>query len=331
MYGKMSTGKGLSMIDERRKAPGKHYRDGVTMPQLAVMFATEEKAVEWFEGWMWPDGEVACMRCGSLNAYRVKSGRPMPYRCRDCRSYFSLKTGTAMEQSKLPLRLWGWAIYLELTSLKGVSSMKLHRDLGVRQATAWFMLHRIREAFADVRVAFSGPVEVDETYVGGVRANMPKAKREGLTGRGPVGKTAVVGAKDRETGQVTAKVVESVDGKTLNTFVDGVAKDGAEVYTDGATAYEERENHEAVAHSAGEYVRYLKGVKIHTNGVESFWSMLKRAHKGVYHKLSAKHLQRYVAEFAGRHNIRELDTLAQMEHVVAGMIGRRLMYRDLVA
>ena len=141
----------------------------------------------------------------------------------------------------------------------------------------------------------------------------------------------MVGAKDRETGQVAARVVESVDGKTLNTFVDGVAKDGTEVYTDGATAYKGRENHEAVAHSAGEYVRYLKGVKVHTNGVESFWSMLKRAHKGVYHNLSAKHLQRYVAELADRHNIRELDTLEQIQHVVAGMVRRRLLYRNLVA
>ena len=152
-----------------------------------------------------------------------------------------------------------------------------------------------------------------------------------MTGRGAFGKTAVVGAKDRET----AKVVESVDGETLNAFVDQMTDPDAEVYTDGSTAYKgpgaPRGGHETVAHRAGEYVRYLKGVKIHTNGVESFWSMLKRAHKGVYHKLSAKHLQRYVAEFAGRRNIRELDTLEQMAHVVAGMIGRRLMYRDLTA
>ena len=321
------------MEQETRKGPGKHYRNGISLMQVADMFATEDKATRWFERWTWPDGEIACTRCGSIDgAYRVKSGKPMPYRCRDCRKYFSLKIGTAMEGSPLPLRTWGWAIYLEMTSLKGVSSMKLYRDLGVTQKTAWFMLHRIREAFADVgTAAFVGPVEVDETYMGGKRANMPTSKRKDLTGRGPVGKTAVVGAKDRETGQVAAKVVGSVDGKTLNTFVDGVTDPDAEVYTDGSSAYKGRERHESVAHSAGEYVRYLKGVKIHTNGVESFWSMLKRAHKGVYHKLSAKHLQRYVSEFAGRHNIRELDTLEQMAHVVAGMIGRRLMYRDLTA
>ena len=189
---------------------------------MAEMFATEEKAVQWFEDSHWPTGEMACMRCGSLNAYRVKSGKPMPYRCRDCRNYFSLKTGTVMESSKLPLRMWGWAIYLELTNLKGVSAMKLHRDLGISYPSAWFMLHRIREAFAEVRVGFEGPVEVNETYVGGKRKNMSTAKRKELegTGRGPVGKTAVVGAKDRQTGQVAARVIERTDRETLQGFVD---------------------------------------------------------------------------------------------------------------
>lgn len=237
MHDKSSVCKGLSMTDKTSKGPGKHYRNGISLVQVANMFATDEKATRWFERWTWPDGEIACTRCGSIDgAYRVKSGKPMPYRCRDCRKYFSLKIGTAMEGSPLPLRTWGWAIYLEMTSLKGVSSMKLYRDLGVTQKTAWFMLHRIREAFADVgSAAYAGPVEVDETYVGCKRVNMPKSKRKDLTGRGPVGKTAVVGAKDRETGQVTAKVVESVDGRTLNTFVDGVTDPDAEVFTDGST------------------------------------------------------------------------------------------------
>ena len=309
-----------------RKAPGKSYREGITVMEMAEMFATDEKAIRWFENLHWPTGEMACLRCGSADgAYRVKSGKPQPYRCRDCRKYFSLKTGTAMEDSPLSLRVWGWAIYLEMTSLKGVSSMKIHRDLGVSQPTAWFMLHRIREAFAGVAMTFEGPVEVDETYVGGRQRNMPKHKR--APGRGPVGKTAVVGVKDRTTKRVAARVVEATDKETLQGFVKEHTADGATVYTDEAKVYDGLENRETVKHSVGEYVRGMA----HTNGVESFWSMLKRAHKGVYHKMSAKHLQRYVAEFAGRHNIRELDTMAQMQHVAAGMVGRRLMYRDLIA
>jgi len=314
------------------KGPGKSHRKGISVMDMATMFATEAQAVKWFEGLHWPDGKLVCLRCGCTEgAYRVKSGKPQPYRCRTCKRYFSHKTGTAMEDSKLPLRLWAWAIYLEMTSLKGVSSMKLHRDLGVRQATAWFMLHRIREAFTDVTARFEGPVEVDETYIGGLERNKHTSKKLNA-GRGPVGKAAVVGMKDRATKQVTARVIERTDRETLQGFVEAHATGDATLYTDDATAYKgSGRKHETVKHTAAEYVRYLAGETVHTNGVESFWSMLKRAHKGVYHKLSLKHLQRYVTEFAGRQNVRNMDTLAQMQHVVMGMVGKRLMYRDLIS
>ena len=153
---------------------------------------------------------------------------------------------------------------------------------------------------------FAGPVEVDETYMGGRRANMPKAEREKLTGRGAVGKTAIVGAKDRATNHVTACVVASTDKPTLHGFLAEHAAPDATIYSDEASAYTGLPNpHEAVKHSALEYVRG----DVHTNGIESFWSMLKRAHKGTFHKLSPKHLKRYVREFAGKHNLRDLDTL----------------------
>ena len=312
-----------------KKAPGKAYRKGITLVELMNMFPTEETAAQWFERQVWPTGRC-CGHCGSVNTREVPKAKPMPYWCTDCRSYFSVRTGTVLAHSKVSLRKWVIAIYLDLTSLKSLSSMKLHRDLGVTQSTAWFMLHRIREAWNHETETFAGPVEVDETFMGGKRANMSNAKRRELagTGRGAVGKVAVVGAKDRATKRVVARVVESTDKLTLQGFVVEHTAPGATVYTDEASAYEGLPfEHESVKHSVAEYVRGMA----HTNGIESFWSMLKRAHKGTFHKISPKHLDRYVQEFAGKHNIRELDTADQMTAVAAGLIGKRLMYNDLIA
>ena len=312
-----------------KKAPGKAYREGLTVAELMDMFPTEEAATEWFKSIIWPDGRH-CPKCGSVRT-REASHAKMPYWCTDCRSYFSVKTGTAMQRSKIPLRKWAIAIYLCLTSLKSVSSMKLQRDIGVSQPTAWFMLHRIRQAWAvENDDQFDGPVEVDETYFGGKRKNMSKAKRKELagTGRGPVGKTAVIGMKDRDSNMVTARVVDETDAHTLQGFVGDHAAEGATVYTDDHGGYQGMPfEHETVKHSVGEYVSGMA----HTNGIESFWSMLKRAHKGTFHKISPKHLQRYVHEFTGKHNIRDSGTLAQMRHTVARLVGRNLLYRDLIA
>jgi len=229
------------------------------------------------------------------------------------------------------MQKWCIAIYLCLTSLKSVSSMKLHRDIKVTQKTAWFMLMRIREAWMENDdYAFGGPVEVDETYFGGRRSNMSNGRREELkdAGRGSVGKTAVVGMKDRETNEVRARVVENTNAQALHPFIAENVDEDSKVYTDDATVYDSLPfNHESVKHSVSEYVREMA----HTNGVESFWATLKRAHKGTFHKISPKHLNRYVHEFAGKHNIRDLDTLAQMRDTVARLVGRNLLRTRLVA
>ena len=315
----------------KQKAPGRSHRVGLSLTDLFEMFPDEESAHQWFEKQVWPDGEPVCPKCGSPDRVKATPNRtPLPYWCGECRRHFSVRMGTALERSRVPLRKWAIAIYLETTSLKGVSSMKLHRDLKVTQKTAWFMLHRIREAWAhELGMAYEGPAEVDETYFGGRERNK-HAKDRAHLGRGPVGKTAVVGTRDRATNRVSARVVATTDGATLQGFVREHVKEGATVFTDDARAYAGLSadfEHESVNHSVGEYVRG----QAHTQGIESFWAMLKRAHTGTFHKISRKHLNRYVQEFAGKHNLRDYGTRDQMERVAHALVGRRLTYDDLTA
>ena len=315
----------------KHKAPGKAFRKGMSLIEIMQMFPSDATAEKWFTEVRWPIGP-ACPHCGSIKLLTGAAHKTMPYRCREkeCRKRFSVRTGTVMEASNLGYQTWAVAIYLCLTSLKGVSSMKLHRDLNITQKSAWHLAHRIRKALESGSWGlFTGPVEVDETYMGGKRANMSNAKRAELagTGRGAVGKTTIVGAKDRAKNLVSAKVVQDTKKPTLHGFVSDNTAPGVTVYTDDALVYETLPfQHEVVRHSVREYVKGLA----HTNGVESFWSMLKRAYAGTYHKMSPKHLERYLNEFITRHNIRPMDTIDQMRALVLGMDCKRLKYADLI-
>ena len=231
-----------------------------------------------------------------------------------------------MHGSNIGYQKWAIAIGLMTTGIKGVSSMKLHRDLGITQKSAWYMAHRIKKAWDSAVENFYGEVEVDETFIGGKESNK-RADKNLHAGRSTVGKIAVAGAKERVTNQVKAEVVPHTGKESLQKFVVGNTEKDSTVYTDEASAYKgiPRE-HNSVKHSVGHFV----DEQAHTNGIESSRAMLKRGFHGTYHPMSRIHLQRYIIEFQERHNTNPTDTAEQMKNVVAGGVEKRPRYRELI-
>jgi transposase-like protein len=305
----------------------KPKRQKLSLYELLEHFDTEEKAMKHIEAVRW-EGSRCCPYCGSMETSEV-SHKTMPYRCPSCRKYFSVRTGTLMEESRLPYRKWLTAIYLMGTSLKGVSSTKLANDIGITQKSAWFLAHRIRQAWDENARQFFGQVEIDETYLGGIEKNKHKSKKL-KQGRGQVGKKPVIAMKERKSKKVKAMVVDSTDqATTARIIIENVAR-GTNIHTDEAGMYQIVKylgyEHSTVNHKAGEYVRG----EASTNSVESFWALLKRGYYGIYHRMSVKHLQKYIDEFANRANVRPLDTIDQINLTLKGLVGKRLTYQDLI-
>jgi transposase-like protein len=291
-------------------------------------FPTEKQCVEHLENLRWPKG-IICPCCGSnRKIYNLTRGDG--YKCADCQKNFSVRKGTIFEESRLPLRKWFAAAWLITSHRKGISSHQLAREIGVTQKTAWFMLGRLREVAASMgALPFSGEVETDETFLGGKAKNMhAKRRRQVITGTGGVNKHAVVGTRER-SGKVKAMRVADTGRETLHNFIKTNVVPGSTVYTDEHRAYLGLKDyfHQTVQHSVGEYV---KG-NAHTNGIESFWAMLKRGYYGTFHHFTWKHLPRYLAEFQTRWNMFEQDGAERLDSILESVVGSRLTYKELIA
>lgn len=298
--------------------------------QLFEMFPNEDAARLYLESRLWANGPV-CPDCKSGERITERLGGFR--RCNSCKLDFTIRTNTIFERSHIPLHKWLYAMYLLVTARKGISSLQLSKEIGVTQKSAWFMLHRLREACGpnDKIDKLRGEIEADECFIGGKEANKHESQKQRI-GRGPIGKTAVMGMRERG-GRTIAKIVDDRTVRTLQGEIHKNVEVGSQLYTDEHLGYSDLDGlffkHATVNHSVGEYVRG----SVHTNGIESVWAILKRGLHGVYHHASKKHLSRYLNEFTFRLNAGNVTrhTLDRLNSLIDRVSGNRLIYRELIA
>jgi len=301
-----------------------------TLTESIEYFSNEENAFRFICMMRWQGGDAVCPVCGSKESY-VLASRKM-WKCKACAKQYSVRVGTIFEDSPISLGKWMMGFWLIANAKNGISSYEIHRALGVTQKTGWFMLQRIRLAMQNgTIVKIRGIAEVDETFIGGKARNMHKGKRE-AKGRGPVAMTPVQGLLERTTRQSASRVVLKVVDTTRRTELQGNVRKyvlkGSEVHTDALRSYNglsDEYTHNVIDHA----VCYAKG-NVHTNGLENFWSLLKRTIKGTYVSVEPFHLFRYLDEQAFRFNERKDNDQGRFLKAIAGIVGKRLTYKALI-
>lgn len=297
-----------------------------TLLEAIRYFTDADNCLNFMIKMRWPDGPT-CPRCESKEANFIKTRRL--WICKGCKKNFTVKQGTVMEDSPIGLDKWLAAIWIIANDKNGISSYEIHRGLGITQKSAWFLLHRIRLAMQNGTLnKLSGTTEADETFIGGKARFMHKDKREAvIKGRGASGKTIVMGILERQ-GEVRTKVVTDTTKETLQGEVRANVSAGAEVFTDQNPSYtglSPEYFHDSVNHDADEYVRG----RVHTQGIDNFWSLVKRALKGTYISVMPFHLFRYLDEQGFRYNNRKFNDCERFLMVCNQISGRRLTYRKL--
>ena len=311
----------------------------LTLHAFNALFPDEDAARAWFERSRWPDGPV-CYHCGAVNNATPIKSRGI-WSCRACKKQFSVTAGTPMHRTHLALLTWAQAIYLIVSSSKGISSMKLSEMLGVSYGTAWHLSHRIRAMMAEDSSLLAGIVEIDETYGGAPPRKKAKSKRDddvpppsSPKGRGTKRPLLLVAAERH--GDVVTRTIPTHGRMAISGALQGVLDTSAVVMTDGLPAYRhlgKDRTHLSVNHSRREYARTDEetGHRVHVNRVESFNSLMSRAVTGVFHFISSKHLGRYAAEAAFRWNRKKVSCLDRMATLIRNGDGRLLPYEFLTA
>ena len=299
-----------------------------TLHEAISYFSDADNCMRTAIALRWPNGKVACPTCGSTEVTLLATRRIWKCKTKHPKQQFSAKVGTIFEDSPIGLDKWFTAIWLISNCKNGVSSCEIARDLGVTQKTGWFMLHRVRKAMQNGTFEkVAGEFEVDESFIGGLARFMHKDKKAKITGTGGAGKAIVMGLLDRKTKKIRLRHVANTQRETLQGVVREYVEGGSYIFSDAWVAYNGLDRdyiHQVIDH-AEEYVRG----NVHTNGIENFWSLLKRGLKGTYISVEPFHLFRYLDEQAFRYNERKNDDGGRFALALSQIVGKRLTYKEL--